>query len=75
VNVLAYGKEKGKKYPTEEELMKEILERRQQEFDKLKKFQGSETKEEGPQKKEPVKDGEAGKAGETPKPPDEQKGK
>ena len=75
VNVLAYGKEKGKKYPTEEELMKEILERRQQEFDKLKKFQGSETKEEGPQKKEPVKDGEAGKAGETPKPSDDQKGK
>jgi hypothetical protein len=75
VNVLAYGKEKGKRYPTEEELMKELLERRQQEFDKLKKFQGSETKEEGQQKKEPAKTEEAGKAVETPKPSDDQKGK
>ncbi len=35
VNVWAYGQEKGKVYPTDEELLKEIDERRKQERDKL----------------------------------------
>ena len=35
VNVLAYGQEKGKDYPTDEDLLKQVDERRKQERDKL----------------------------------------
>ena len=37
VNVLASGRERGKKYPTDEELLKQIEERRQQETEKTPK--------------------------------------
>lgn len=37
LNVFAYGKEKGKKYPTEEELVKRIEERREEERKRLEK--------------------------------------
>ena len=37
VNVWAYGKQKGQRYPTDEELLKEIEEKRQKELDKLPK--------------------------------------
>jgi DNA-binding beta-propeller fold protein YncE len=37
VNVLAYGKQKGQKYPTDEELLKQIEERRRKELEKLSK--------------------------------------
>lgn len=37
VNVLGYGHEKGKKYPTEEEIIKLIEERKQKELEKLEK--------------------------------------
>ncbi len=39
VSVLAYGKEKGKKYPTDEELLKQIDERRKKELEKLQNEQ------------------------------------
>lgn len=42
VSVLAYGKEKGKKYPTDEELLKRVEERRKKELEKQKQQQGSE---------------------------------
>ncbi len=35
VNVLAYGQQKGKKYPTDAELLKKIEERRKKELEKL----------------------------------------
>ena len=37
VNVLAYGKQKGERYPTDEELLKQIEERRKKELEKLSK--------------------------------------
>jgi len=37
VNVLAYGKEKGQRYPTDEELLKQLDERRKKELEKLSK--------------------------------------
>ena len=37
VNVLGYGQEKGKRYPTEEEILKSIEEKRQKELEKLEK--------------------------------------
>jgi sugar lactone lactonase YvrE len=37
VNVLAYGKQKGEPYPTDEELLKQIEERRKKELEKLSK--------------------------------------
>lgn len=36
VNVLAYGKEKGRKYPANEEILKQIEEKREKELEKLK---------------------------------------
>ena len=35
VNVLAYGQEQGKEYPTDAELLKQIEERRKKELEKL----------------------------------------
>lgn len=52
VNVLGYGKEKGKKYPSEEELLKSIEEKRQKDLEKLEKSGGKE--ENGQEKKEPA---------------------
>ena len=37
VNVLAYGKQKGKKYPNDEELLMQIQEQRRKELEKLPK--------------------------------------
>ncbi|MBI4517246.1 MAG: hypothetical protein HY699_15680 [Deltaproteobacteria bacterium] len=40
VNVLAYGREKGKPYPTEAELLEQIAERRRQELEKVQPQEG-----------------------------------
>jgi hypothetical protein len=37
VNVLAHGQQKGKKYPTDDELLKRLEEKRKQELEKLQK--------------------------------------
>jgi DNA-binding beta-propeller fold protein YncE len=59
VNVYALGKEKGKKYPTNEEILKQREEERKAEQEKLKK---AEEKRKGAEKKGPEKTGETGEA-------------
>ncbi|MFN7975974.1 MAG: hypothetical protein U0166_27170 [Acidobacteriota bacterium] len=43
VNVLAYGRDSAKKYPTDEELMKELEERRKQEREKQEKLKAPDS--------------------------------
>ena len=64
VNVFGYGKEKGKKYPSDEELIKLMQERRQEEFKKLK---GSGQTDSGDQEKGPGKEDSPAQSEGTPK--------
>ncbi len=68
INVFAYGKQRGQKYPSDEELIKELDERRKQELEKMRK-------EEAAQKKVPEKTGEATGGAETAKPVETPAGK
>jgi len=52
VNVLGFGKEKGKKIATDDEILKEIEEKRQKELENLQKLKQTETGEDTEEKKE-----------------------
>jgi DNA-binding beta-propeller fold protein YncE len=73
VNVLGYGHEKGKKYPTEEEILKSIEEKRQKELEKLEKIGVKD--DDRQEKTETEGAGEAGSGAETTKPSAEPEGK
>lgn len=76
VNVFGYGKEKGTKYLSEEEIIKELQERQQKELEKLKEQQKTpEPWEEPQEKKEPEGKGETRKDGEAAKPSHAPEGK